>query len=135
MTEKTIRLERLCSNLVAAKHAEGEAKRKRLQFEDELSSLIATKEEGVDTSAAGCFTVSVSALSDRWCCLSTLVRFRSGESGSPSLWTLVAAICYSAVNWRKSRPYPESTANSVKRHRPAGNQRQRPGKVNRRLSS
>ncbi len=61
MTEKTIRLERLCSYLVAAKHAEGEAKRKRLQFEDELSSLIATKEEGVDTSDAGCFTVSVTS--------------------------------------------------------------------------
>jgi len=61
MTEKALQLERLCSNLVAAKHAEGEAKRQRLQFEDEIFSLIAVKEEGVDTSAAGCFTVSVTS--------------------------------------------------------------------------
>ncbi len=61
MTEKTLQLERLCSNLAAAKHAEGEAKRQRLQFEDEISALIATKEEGVDTLDAGGFTVSVTS--------------------------------------------------------------------------
>ncbi len=61
MTEKTIQLERLCTSLVAAKHAEGEAKAQRIQFEDEISSLLAVKEEGVDRVDAGCFTVSVTS--------------------------------------------------------------------------
>jgi len=61
MTEKTIQLERLCRSLVAARHAESEAKRQRLVFEDEISSLIAVKEEGVDRLDAGDFTVSVTS--------------------------------------------------------------------------
>ena len=61
MTEKDIQLERLCSNLVAAKHAEGEAKRQRLVFEDKITDIISVKEEGVDTVNAGHFTVSVTS--------------------------------------------------------------------------
>ena len=61
MTEKTVQLERLCTNLVAAKHAEGEAKRQRVVFEDEISSLIATKEEGTESVIAGFFKITVTS--------------------------------------------------------------------------
>ena len=61
MTEKTHQLERLCSNLVAAKYAESVEKAKRLQFEDAISSLIATQEEGTENVVAGSFKISVTS--------------------------------------------------------------------------
>ena len=61
MTEKTLQLQRLCSNLVAAKYAESVEKAKRLQFEDAISSLIATQEEGTENVVAGSFKISVTS--------------------------------------------------------------------------
>jgi hypothetical protein len=61
MAKDTVQLERLCTSLVAARHAESEAKAQKIQFEDEISALIATKEEGVDRLDAGDFTVSVTS--------------------------------------------------------------------------
>ena len=61
MTERTMQLERLCSNFVAAKHAETEAKAQRLKYEEEISSIIATKAEGAEKEEAGFFKITVTS--------------------------------------------------------------------------
>lgn len=59
--EMTVSLETLCSDLVTTKQAEQMAKKRRIDLENKIASMVATKAEGAEKAATESFRVTVTS--------------------------------------------------------------------------
>lgn len=58
-------LQVLCERLASAKHEEERAKAVRVEAENEIAALVATKDEGTDKARVGMFQVTVTSKLNR----------------------------------------------------------------------